>query len=181
MVRIADNEMKCLAPRTENSGITRLQISPNGYDWQDINQTIQVFKGPFIREIWPTYVVTRNPMNKSLIISGDNFVCEKNCNKAKVRFRNKAGDEIFMPAQVLKNGSLTCQIPPYTSPEVLFVDISFNGQEYTNDMFQFGYLDPYILDVQPRLVSSHGTTKLTLHGFGMIQMAGARFDAIYKH
>lgn len=33
MVRIADNEMKCMAPRTENSGFTRLQISPNGFDW----------------------------------------------------------------------------------------------------------------------------------------------------
>jgi hypothetical protein len=42
-------------------------------------------------------------------------------------------------------------------------------------------LDPYILDVQPRLVSSHGTTKLNLHGFGMIQMKGAHFDAIYKY
>lgn len=63
---------------------------------------------------------------------------------------------------------------------MLTVDISFNGQEYTNDNFEFGYLDPYILDVQPRLVSSHGTTKLTLHGFGMIQMAGARFDATFK-
>lgn len=52
-----------------------------------------------------------------------------------------------MPAQVLKNGSLSCLIPPYTSPEVLTVDISFNGQEYTNDNFEFGYLDPYILDV----------------------------------
>ena len=82
---------------------------------------------------------------------------------------------------MLRNGSLSCIIPPYTSPEVLTVDISFNGQEYTNDNFEFGYLDPYILDVQPRLVSAHGTTKLTLHGFGMIQMKGAHFDAVFKH
>lgn len=156
-----------MAPRTEKSGMSRLQISPNGQDWQDLNQTIQIYKGPIIREIWPNYVVTRNPANKSIVVSGDNFNCERNC-KPKIKFTNKFDDIIIMPAQVLSNGSLIGQIPQYTSPEILTVDISFNGQEYTNDRFEFGFLDPYILDVQPRLVSSHGTTKLTLHGFGMI-------------
>jgi hypothetical protein len=147
MVKTGENGMKCMAPRTEDSGLAKLQVSPNGQDWQDLNQTIQVYKGPFIQEIWPTYVVTRNPQNKSLIVSGYNFNCEHNCNRARCKFTNKARDEIMMPAQVLRNGSLSCQIPPYTSPEVLTVDISFNGQEYTNDNFEFGYLDPYILDV----------------------------------
>lgn len=33
MVRTGENEMKCMAPRTEASGLARLQISPNGQDW----------------------------------------------------------------------------------------------------------------------------------------------------
>lgn len=97
MVRVGENEQKCFAPRTEKSGFSRLQISPNGYDWQDLNQTIQVYKGPFIREIWPNYVVTRNPQNKTLIVSGDNFNCDRNC-KPKVKWTNKQRDEIYMPA-----------------------------------------------------------------------------------
>lgn len=80
----------------------------------------------------------------------------------------------------MKNGSLESTIPAYTSPEVLTLDVSFNGQEYTNDRVEFGFLDPYILNVKPRLVSSHGTTKLTLKGYGMIQMKNAIFESVFK-
>jgi hypothetical protein len=48
MIKTGENEMKCMAPRTEDSGLAKLQVSPNGQDWQDLNQTIQVYKGPFI-------------------------------------------------------------------------------------------------------------------------------------
>ena len=59
--------------------------------------------------------------------------------------------------------------------------MTFNGQDYTNDKFKFGYLDPYILNVEPRLISPKGTTRLKMKGFGMIQMEGAYFDGIYKY
>lgn len=75
---------------------------------------------------------------------------------------------MIMQAEILSNGSLKCLAPPYTSPEILTVDVTFNGIEYTNDKVKFGYLDPYILTVEPRLVSRNGTTRLKLKGFGMI-------------
>ena len=50
-----------------------------------MNQTIQIFQGPRITHIWPQYVVTRNPENKSIVIDGENFVA-KDARKAKCKF-----------------------------------------------------------------------------------------------
>jgi len=63
-----------------------------------------------------------------------------------------------------------CDIPKYPAPETLNVDVSFNDQDYTNDNVKFGFLDPYILDVRPRLISPHGTTKVSLTGYGFVHL-----------
>jgi hypothetical protein len=52
----------------------------------------------------------------------------------------------------------------------LSVDVSFNDQDYTNDGVKFGFLDPYVLGVTPRLISAHGTTKLNMTGYGFVQL-----------
>ena len=48
---------------------------------------------------------------------------------------------MIMQAEILSNGSLKCLAPPYTSPEILTVDVTFNGIEYTNDKVKFGLED----------------------------------------
>lgn len=109
---------------------------------------------------------------------GENFECppseinpeEEDCSKIRVRFTNKFGDEIFMDGHKTTAGAIKCPIPKYPSPETLDVDITMNDQDYTNNGIQFGYIDPYILGVSPRLVSSKGTTKLRLDGYGFVQM-----------
>jgi hypothetical protein len=63
-------------------------------------------------------------------------------------------------------------VPKYTKPDVLPVEITFNGQDYTNDNKTYGFFDPYILDVYPRLISPKGTTKVRLYGFGFVNSTG---------
>ena len=106
-----------------------------------------------------------------MLITGDNFECPNNdCSKIKVRFSSELNDleKIFVDGKMLDNGAVQCEIPKYPAPETLDVDISFNDQDYTNDHVKFGYLDPFILGITPRLVSSKGTTKLNMTGYGFV-------------
>lgn len=127
-------------------------------------------------QIEPVYGVTKNKDNLDITIMGENFECppseiypeEEDCSKIRVRFTNKFGDEIFMDGHKTASGAIKCPIPKYPSPETLDVDITMNDQDYTNNGIQFGYIDPYILGVSPRLISSKGTTKLRLDGYGFV-------------
>jgi hypothetical protein len=65
-------------------------------------------------------------------------------------------------------GSVVCKIPKYPAPETLDVDVSFNGVDFTNDKVKFGFLDPYVLSIHPRLISAKETTILNMTGYGFV-------------
>jgi hypothetical protein len=35
---------------------------------------------------------------------------------------------------------------------------------------KFGFLDPYVLGIEPRLISPHGTTVLNMTGYGFVKV-----------
>lgn len=61
-----------------------------------------------------------------------------------------------------------CLIPKYTKPDELVVELTLNGQDFTNDGKKYGYFDPYVLNAEPRLISVDGTTKVNIRGFGFV-------------
>ena len=63
-------------------------------------------------------------------------------------------------------------MPKYTKPDVLPVEVTFNDQDYTHDNKTYGFYDPYVLDVQPRLINVKGTTRCRLYGFGFVNSTG---------
>jgi len=87
-----------------------------------------------------------------------------------VRFTNERGDKIFEDAIMRADGAVECKIPKYPAPETLDVDVSFNGIDFTNDGVKYGFMDPYVLDIKPKLISSKGTTEVTMYGYGFVQM-----------
>ena len=60
------------------------------------------------------------------------------------------------------------RIPKYTKPDVLKVEVTLNGKDYTGDAKTYGYFDPYVLNAEPRLISVDGTTKVRIKGFGFV-------------
>jgi hypothetical protein len=66
---------------------------------------------------------------------GENFDCPAGANcdgRIRVRFTNDKGDEIYQDGW--KEGqNIKTRIPRYPSPETLIVDISMNGQDFTNN------------------------------------------------
>jgi len=53
-------------------------------------------------------------------------------------------------------------------PDVLPIELSFNGYDFTNSGLVYGYFDPFLIKITPVLVSSTTVTKLNINGFGYI-------------
>lgn len=43
-----------------------------------------------------------------------------------------------------------------------------NGVDFSNDNKTYGYYDPYLIDAQPRLISTKGSTVVTVTGLGFV-------------
>jgi hypothetical protein len=59
-------------------------------------------------------------------------------------------------------------VPQYTKPDVLFVEVTTNGESYTNDNFTYGYFDPFVLDANPKLLAVDGSTNMQIKGLGFV-------------
>ena len=115
----------------------------------------------------PEYGPVKNPDNINLTLTGSNFVCPAgDCSKLLVKFFDQQNNKITVPGFLVGSNSVVCTIPKYTKPDVLRVEVSFNGIDFTNDNKTYGYYDPYLIDVKPRLIAKDGSTKLTLIGLG---------------
>lgn len=115
-------------------------------------------------------------------ISGDNFECpDGDCKNIKVRFTNKDGDEIIVDGDMTNGKDVVTQIPAYPAPETLKVDVSFNGIDYSNDNVEFGFIDPFILSVNPRLISTKGTSKLSIHGYGFVKTEDSKMYTYFRN
>ena len=43
-----------------------------------------------------------------------------------------------------------------------------NGFDYSNDNITFGFYDPYVIDAQPRLIATDGSTRVKVKGLGFV-------------
>ena len=75
---------------------------------------------------------------------------------------------IFVKATLVNETFVRVKIPKYTKPDVLRVELTLNGKDYTNDGKNYGYFDPYVLNAEPRLISVEGTTIVRIKGFGFV-------------
>lgn len=75
---------------------------------------------------------------------------------------------IYVKGEKVGADRIRAQVPKYTKPDVLEVELTFNGQDYTHDNQTYGFFDPFVLDVKPRLISVRGTTRVRLYGFGFV-------------
>ena len=59
-------------------------------------------------------------------------------------------------------------MPDYTKPDVLKVEVTINGESYTSDNKTYGFFDPFVLDAQPRLIATDGSTIVEIKGIGFV-------------
>ena len=57
------------------------------------------------------------------------------------RFGDSPDTYIFVKAQLGSSTMIKCKVPQYTKPDVLKVEMTINGESYTNDNHTFGFFD----------------------------------------
>jgi hypothetical protein len=151
---------------------TLLQISPNKADWVDVrapnsDYSFTYYEAPHITSISPTFGPVKDE-NIEMTIDGRNFECpDPACKHLRVRF-GEPPHGIYMPATLESSTRIKVKVPKYTKPDVLRVELTLNGADYTHDSKTYGFYDPYVIDVQPRLISADGSTVVTIRGIGFV-------------
>jgi len=85
----------------------------------------------------------------------------------QVRFGDGA-NAIYVPGFHVNSNTIKCKIPKYTKPDVLRIELTLNGDDYTNDNKTYGYYDPYVIDAYPRLLHVDGSTIVKVYGLGFV-------------
>ena len=82
-----------------------------------------------------------------------------------------------------KKNHIKCNIPEVNTPESFNVETSFNkGDDYTNNNFNYTLYDPYVISVEPQMVSTKGNTLLKIHGYNSFRESLVNFCSIlYGH
>lgn len=73
-----------------------------------------------------------------------------------------------MKAEYQSGTQIKCDVPTYTRPDVVDVEVTINDESYTNDNKTFGFFDPFVLDADPRLIATDGSTKVDIKGIGFV-------------
>jgi len=111
-------------------------------------------------------------------VLGSGFDCgdDKDCDKEDLlcRFGNSPAQYIYVKAVYESDTKMRCKVPEYTKPDVLKVEVTINGESYTSDGHTYGFFDPFILDAQPRLIATDGTTEVEIKGIGFVDSGEAR-------
>ena len=170
-----DNDSFVFYTPNATAGTTaNLMLSFNKQQWQAIipNEkqfTYMYYNAPIVEAITPQYGPVKSPNNDKAIITGRNFECPDGASSCDcyVRFGSIEFGTIVI-GRVLSYTQIEVYIPKYTKPDILPVEISMNGKDYTNDRVTYGFYDAFVLDVAPRLISKHGGTKLKIRGFGFV-------------
>jgi hypothetical protein len=155
-----------------------LQLSRNGKNWIDVFDpnprvlhSFEAYAAPRIDQIEPAFGPVKPKEETTIQIKGVNFNCpDATCSKLKVRFQNKMGDNFFSTnVQKTDSKTIVATVPKYTVPDVLSVEVTMNGVDYTNNGLTYGFYDPYLIDVSPRLISTDGSTIVTVKGIGFVK------------
>lgn len=157
-----------------------LMLSFNKQQWQAVlpNEkqfTYLFYNAPIVEAITPAFGPVKSAKNERAVITGKNFECPDGSATCEVFVR--FGELEFgtvVPGTLLSSTQIEVYIPKYTKPDILPVEVSMNGRDYTNDKVTYGFYDAFVLDVAPRLISKRGGTKLHIMGFGFVDSGSSQ-------
>jgi IPT/TIG domain len=150
-----------------------MQISLNNEDWHSIpilrkSYSFSYYESPHVTNLNPPYGPVKHKGDLIMDIEGSNFKCpEPTCADLLVRF-GEPGTAIYVKGQRISDSLIRVKVPKYSKPEVLRVEVTVNGKDWSNDAKTYGYFDPYVIRAEPALISVDGTTKIRIIGFGFV-------------
>lgn len=163
-----NHKIEILSPKVyRNNTLACLQLSYNNIDFKTVpNKSFSYYILPNITSVTPQYgPLVSNDFDK-VKVKIDDFYCTENCDKILCQFKSK--NNIFLEkGNYIGPNTVNCTVPRVNIPESFNVELSFNsGEDYTNNGYSFTFYDPYVLRVEPQMISSKGGTKLKIFGYG---------------
>ena len=159
--------LKITAPSVYlNNTVTKIQLSYNEENFCTYNQTYTFFLMPNITEIDPMYGPLKSSEYQQITVKLDDYYCTNNCDKVKCRY--KSSTNIFIEkGEYIGPNTIKCDVPNVNTPDSYNVEASFNdGDDFTNNGFNYTFYDPYVIRVEPQMVSSKGNTTIKIYGYG---------------
>ena len=159
--------------RGRNNIKTIIQLSYDGENFCDYENIIYTFFNlPNIIDISPKYAPLE-AKDQKIEIKLDNLNCngKDDCSKGiKCRFtatKENSNKVFIMEGKFVENNKIECDAPNVNIPEEFNIEASINGgEDYTNNNYNYTYYDPFVLKVEPQMLSEKGDTKLKITGYG---------------
>ena len=159
--------------RGRNHIKTLLQLSYDGENFCDYENIIYTFFNlPNIVGINPQYAPL-GAKDPKIDVTLDKLNCDgkDDCSKGiKCRFtstKEGSNKEFILEGKYTGENKLKCNAPNINIPEEFNIEISINGgNDYTNNNFNYTYYDPFVLKVEPQMLSNKGNTKIKITGYG---------------
>ena len=99
-------------------------------------------------------------------IHGKNFECY-DCSQVRCRFGTDP-DFVKVPGELKSEELIECPMPAFPMPDLLPVEVSMNDKDYSNSGQEFGFYDPFVIDVTPKLINKAGGSIIKVKGFGFV-------------
>ena len=159
--------------RGRNNIKTLIQLSYDGENFCEYEDNIYTFFNlPNIIDINPKYAPLE-AKNQQIELKLDNLDCngKDDCSKGiKCRFTSTKEDsnkEFIMEGKFVEKNKIICDAPNINIPEEFNIEASINGgDDYTNNNYNYTYYDPFVLKVEPQMLSQKGNTKVKITGYG---------------
>ncbi len=109
-----------------------ISISFNKVQWVRIipqNQTwsYSYYAAPVITTLSPTFGPVKSPNGETVEITGRGFYCfDPDCKDLYARWGPR-DNPIMVKAEKIADDKVRCAVPRYTKPDVLEVELTFNG------------------------------------------------------
>lgn len=161
-------------PPVQGAMEVMMQITLNRQNWHDVfnpenGKSYIYYAAPHVTSITPAFGHVKTTKDQIIEVGGTGFACyDDDCSDMLCRFGNTQEEFIFVKAQLASATLIRCKVPQYTKPDVLNVEITINGESYTNDNKTFGYFDPFVLDANPKLLAVDGSTLIQIKGLGFV-------------
>lgn len=156
-----------------------LQISLNKQDWVDVkdpadDKSFGFYASPHITSIKPSYGHVKATKDVNVEVTGSGFECFDDCSDLLCRFGNVPSQYIYVKGEFVDSTSIKCKVPEYTKPDVLKIEVTINGESYTSDNRTYGFFDPFVLDAEPRLIATDGSTLVAIKGIGFVDSSESK-------
>jgi hypothetical protein len=158
--------IKVLTPHVyENNTQACIETSYNGQNFAPYNnKKFSLYSLPNIVDVIPKY----GPLklnNQQIRLKLDNYYCTSDCDRLTCRFTSK-NSIFYEKGTYVSPNNVDCVVPRVNIPDSFNVELTLNGDFYTNNGKTFTFYEPYVIKVTPQMISSKGNTKIRINGYG---------------